>query len=210
MRLEQDDKILFLGGLNTGAGRKENDLTDMGRGFAMITAAALDAKHPDLKLRFANASSFDNNTQTMMESMDEVCQSQNPTIVIIFAGYQDAILAEKSHNQATYHEYSRFNRNLRQLVSHIQTKVTRRIILIEPFLLDINSMNRALRTDINQKIQIIREIAKDCRCDFVALDGLMNELAIQNGNDAYIAKDGLTYHPATHHIIAQRLLEHFE
>lgn len=210
MRLEQDDKILFLGGLNTGAGREIDDLTDMGRGFAMITSAALDAQHPDLKLRFANASSLKNNTQTMMESVDDICVSQNPSIVIIFAGYQDSVLAEKQHEQGTLREYSRFNRNLRQLVTHIQTKVTRRIILLEPFSLDVNSMSRALRPDLNQKIQIVREIAKDCHCDFVSLDGIMNELAIKNGSEAYIAEDGLTYHPATHHIIAQRLLEHFE
>lgn len=210
MRLEQDDKLLFLGGLNTGAGRELSDFTDLGRGFAMITAAALDAKHPDLKLSFANASSLKNNTQTMMESVDEICATLNPTVVIIFAGYQDAMLAEQQHVQATLKEYSRFNRNLRQLIAHIQEKVTRRIILIEPFLLDVDSMSRALRGDINQKIQIIREIARDESCDFVALDGLMNELAIMNGTDAYMASDGLTYHPATHHIIAQRLLEHFE
>ena len=210
MRLEQDDKILFLGGLNTGAGRKLNDFTDIGRGFPMITAAALDAKHPDLKLSFNNASSLNNNTQTMMESVDELCIDLHPTVVVIFAGYQDAMLAEKQHAQGTLQEYSRFNRNLRQLISHIQEKVTRRIILIEPFLLDIDSMSRALRSDLNQKIQIVREIARDTSCDFVALDGVMNELAIKNGACAYMEQDGLTYKPATHHIIAHRLLTHFE
>lgn len=210
MRLEQDDKILFLGGLNTGAGRKYDDFSDMGRGFAMITAAALDAKHPDLSLRFANAAQLGDNSQIMMESMNERCIEQKPNVVIIFAGHQDAILAEQHHEQATLKEYSRFNRNLRQLIQEIQNTVTRRIILLEPFLLDVNSQTRALRIDMNQKIQILREIARDCQCEYVALDGIINELAIRYGNQAYIAEDGMTYHPATHHIIAQRLLEHFE
>lgn len=209
MRLEQDDRILFLGGPNTQAGSSANDFSDMGKGFAMITAAALDAKHPDLHLHFFNEAHQAASSQTIMESIDEICREIEPTIVIIFIGQQDSLLAEQ-HEQASIKEYSRFNRVLRQTVSEIQEKATRRIILLEPFLLNVNPTCVALRPDLNQKIQITRDVAQECRCEFISLDGIMNELAIKNGADVYVAEDGKTYHPATHYVISHRLLRQFD
>lgn len=210
MRLEQDDRILFLGGPNTKAGGSANDFSDMGKGFAMITAAALDAKHPDMHLKFFNEAHKSASSQTIMESIDSICREIDPTIVIIFIGQQDSLIAEKQHEQASIREYSRFNRALRQTISEIQEKYTRRIILLEPFLLNVNSTCVALRPDLNQKIQITREVAQEMRCEFVSLDGIMNELAIKNGASAYVANDGMTYHPATHFIISHRLLKQFK
>lgn len=210
MHLEQDDRILFLGGLNTRAGGNSDDFSDIGSGFAMMVAASLEAKHPDLNLHFINTADNKENSQTMMKSLQTKCIAQKPTVVVVFAGHRDAILAEQQHEQASLKEYSRFNRALRQLIEEIQKHVTRRIILLEPFLLEIDSMSRMLRPDINQKIQIIREIARDYHCGFVSLDGIINELAIKNGASAYIADDGITYRPATHYIIAKRLLKQFD
>lgn len=207
MFLEQDDRILFLGGINQQDPEKEDGI---GLGYTMITAAALSAKFPDLKLSFINRAHVKDNSQDMMISLQEKCLVQKPSVVIIFLGHQDAVLAEKQHEQASLKEYSRFNRILRQLIEEIQNQATRRIVLLEPFLLDANNFNRALRSDISQKIQIVRDIARDCNCDFISLDGLMNELAIKNGVSAYVEEDGVTYTLATHHIIATRLVEHFE
>ena len=209
MRLEQDDRLLFLGGPNTQAGSAVNNFSDMGKGFALITAAALDAAHPDLHLRFFNEGHAQASSQTIMESVTSICEEIQPTIVIIFIGQQDSVIAEQQHEQASIREYSRFNRALRQTITEIQNRFTRRIILLEPFLLNVNPTCVALRPDLNQKIQIIREVAQEDRCAFVSLDGIMNELAIKNGPDAYLAEDGTTYHLATRYIIAQRLLRVF-
>lgn len=209
MRLEQDDRILFLGGPNTQAGGSVNDFSDMGKGFAMITAAALDAKFPDMHLKFFNEAHPKASSQTIMESIDSICEEIQPSIVVIFIGQQDSFIAEQQHEQASIREYSRFNRVLRQTINEIQERFTRRIILLEPFLLNVNATCVALRPDLNQKIQITREVAQENHCEFVSLDGIMNELAIKNGVEAYVAKDGTTYHPATHYIIAHRLLRQF-
>ena len=207
MYLEQDDKILFLGGINNQDPAKEDNI---GLGYTLITAAALSARFPDLNLSFINRAHIKDDSQEMMVSLQDKCLIEKPSVVIIFLGHQDALQAEKQHEQASLKEYSRFNRIVRQLIEEIQEQATRRIILLEPFLLDAGNLTRALRPDINQKIQIIRAIAQDYSCDYIALDGLLNELAIRNGVQAYVENDGLTYKLATHHIIAEKIINHFD
>ena len=207
MYLEQDDKILFLGGINKQDPKKEHNI---GLGYTLITAAALSAKFPDLNLSFINQAYCKDNSQDMMLSLKERCLSERPSVVVVFLGYQDAVLAREHQEQASLKEYSRFNRTFRKLIEEIQTQATRCIILLEPFLLDVNNVNRSIRQDIDQKIQITREIAKDYRCDFLSLDGTLNELAIKNGTFPYVEEDGINYKLATHHIIAEKLINHFK
>src|SRR5258708_5015120 len=79
------------------------------------------------------------------------------------------------------------------------------LILIEPFLLPVSAEQRAQRPDLDEKIWVVRDLAKTYGAELLAADGMFAELAATTGPE-YWAPDGVHPSPAGHAAIAEAWL----
>lgn len=69
----------------------------------------------------------------------------------------------------------------------------KKIVLMEPFVLPEPDDRRSWRSDLDPKIHLIRQLAKEYQAVFVPLDGTLNSLGISYGYEKYTGDDGV--HP---------------
>ena len=82
----------------------------------------------------------------------------------------------------------------------------KKIILAEPFVLPEPEERKKWRYDLDQRIHIVREIAKKYHCLFVSIDGVINAEGINNEYSVYCV-DGVHPTQKGHELIAKQFLK---
>lgn len=209
MKLEQKQRILFIGDSITDAGRNRENPYDLGMGYPLFVSGALGAKYPNYQLTFLNRGIGGNKIADLLARTEADCRALKPNSIVLLIGINDVWHNVDRESFATEESVLAFERQYRQLLDEYQ-KVTSNILILEPFVLNypIDRMN--WRADLDPKIQVIRRLAQEYQCEFVALDGPLNEKALASSSKIYTGEDGV--HPTSvgHYEIAQRVIAHFE
>lgn len=106
-------------------------------------------------------------------------------------------------------EMKRFEKVYREIIEKLCNEGIKCIIIMEPFVLPYPEDRKTWREDLDQRIQIIRHLAKEYNCHFVSLDGILNEAGINSCFEKY-SEDGV--HPTRegHQMIATQWLKVFK
>lgn len=194
--------ILFQGDSITDAGRNRDDGDDLGRGYAAIAAAWYQALFPERRARFINRGIGGNKVPDLLGRWKPDCLDLKPDLVSILVGINDTWRSFDSGQLTTPEQ---FEKPYREIL--IQTKDSgAEIIIIEPFVLPHPEDRRLWRKDLDPKIQIVRDLARDFGAAFVPLDGLFAQAAARREPEFWAA-DGVHPTPPGHALIAQAWLD---
>lgn len=207
MRLKQTDRILFFGDSITDAGRDREDFHDLGKGYPLMVAGRLQAEYPALKLNFLNRGISGDKVADLKERLEEDCLSLKPTIVSILIGINDTWHQEENENFGTAELMEQFERDYREILSNIQKETGAQIVLMEPFVLPYPAERASWRVDLDQRIQIVRKLAKEFQTELVALDGPLNAYGIKHSFQYLTGEDGVHPTVAGHGLITEKWLE---
>ncbi len=202
---EMEQRLLFIGDSITDAGRETDDL---GHGYALLTAAKLAASDPENTWTFVNRGIGGNKLADLKKRWQADCIDLKPDIVSILIGINDTW-----HNVgepeafATKESFTRFEADYRYLLDRLVESGIKKIVLMEPFVLPEPDDRRSWRSDLDPKIHLIRQLAKEYQAVFVPLDGTLNSLGISYGYEKYTGDDGV--HPTLlgHETIANIWIE---
>ena len=127
------DRILFQGDSVTDCGRDRDDPTALGYGYVMLTAAALQARAPELDLTILNRGIGGNRSRDLVARWSEDCVDLAPDWVSIMIGINDTWRRYDSNDPTTAEQ---FESAYRTLLQRVTAETSARIVLCEPFLLD--------------------------------------------------------------------------
>lgn len=209
MKVKKKQRILFIGDSITDAGRDREDSFDLGKGYPLFVSGALGAKYPENQLTFFNRGIGGNKLADLFARTEADCRMLDPDIIVLLIGINDVWHNVDRESFATKESALTFEQQYRQLLDEYQ-KVTDNILILEPFVLNYPMDRTIWRADLDPKIQIIRQLAQEYQCEFVALDGPLNEKALATSPKIYTGEDGVHPTPVGHYEIAQRVLAHFE
>ena len=181
-------KILFQGDSITDAGRDRSDPHDLGHGYPKYAADFIREAHKDTEFEFLDLGISGNQTVDLVARLEKDFIEIQPDIVSILIGINDTWhhAEDKSWIPAEVFE-SRY----RTVLSGIKEKTNAKIVMLEPFLIPIDS-KRFFREDLDFKIDIIRDLAREFADVYIPTDGLLASAYI--GNDPLsFAADGV--HP---------------
>ncbi len=88
--IEKDAVVLFQGDSITDAGRNREDPNDLGRGYALFTAAWFRANHPELNVKFLNRGIGGNTIRDLDARWEADCIELKPTWLSVLVGINDA------------------------------------------------------------------------------------------------------------------------
>lgn len=197
--LKENDFVLFQGDSVTDCGRRNEATKPMGKGYAAMLAAWLGAKYPRLNLRFENRGISGNRVSDLLARWEEDCVAFKPSVVSILIGINDTWRAFDRNTPRTTEEFEDLYRRLLTLTHE---RVTRRIVLMEPFVLPDPPDRAGWRGDLDPKIQVARKLAREFEAVFVPLDGVFARASTIRPCAEWLG-DGVHPTPMGHALIAQ-------
>jgi len=203
MILEPNDLILFQGDSITDACRNYEDINDLSRGYAFITAATLLSSYPELNLRFINKGVSGDRAVQLQERWKKDCLDLKPQVLSLLIGVNDTW---RRFDRDLYTSAEDYAVSVRDILNQAKDNGVRDIVMIEPFLIEIGEDRWKWREDLNEKIYRYREIAREFGAYYVPMDGIFAQ-ACTRQRGQYWSLDGVHPTPAGHALMAQAWLD---
>jgi len=194
--------VLFQGDSITDAGRSRENDADMGRGYAMMTAAWFSALYPAKRVRFVNRGISGNRAKDLVARWEADALSLQPDWISILIGINDTWRRYDRNDPTSAQDYEAA---YRQILSQTRERLRARLIICEPFLLPVPEDRVRWREDLDPKIDAARRLAREFDALYVPLDGVFAAAATRR-EPGYWAADGVHPTPAGHALIAQTWL----
>ncbi len=205
-QLNHNDLILFQGDSITDAGRSREQLSDMGKGYALMAAAQLAAQYPEIKLRFLNRGISGNRVKDLLSRWEKDCIELKPTWLSLMIGINDCWRRFDKNEPTSTEE---FENGYRSLLTMTKKKTSAKIILCEPFALPHPEDRKKWREDLDPKIDAVRRLAREFGAYLVPFDGIFAQAACRVECD-YWAGDGVHPSMAGHSLMAHHWLQCFK
>lgn len=175
-------RILFQGDSVTDAGRNYSDPDDLGPGYPKYAAERLVELFPGKEFVFFNRGISGNRSSQLLARLQRDALDLKPDLVTILIGVNDSW-----HRYDPVHictSKTAFRNNLKSILAQIKATGAK-IVLLEPFCHQTPCIPN-FRDDLNGKISVCRELAREYADAYIPLDGLLA------ANDAVNAYDQLT------------------
>lgn len=203
IKLAKNDVIVFQGDSVTDCLRSTADDSYLGNGYANLVAANLQAKYPELNLTIYNRGVSGNRIYDVENRWEEDCIQLSPTVVSILIGINDTwrrfdsgILSPITDYQASY----------KRIIEKTLTQTKASLVLMDPFVLPYPEDRIAWRQDLEERIFVVRNLAKEYNAIYIPLDGLFAAATV--GSDySYWCIDGVHPTLAGHGLIAKAWLD---
>jgi acyl-CoA thioesterase I len=194
--------VLFQGDSITDAGRSREDLSDLGSGYPALIAAWYSALYPQKRVRFLNRGISGNRAVDLRARWQADCLDLHPEWVSILIGINDTWRRYDSNDPTSAEDYRAHYR----VILEASRNAGSRIIILEPFVLPVPEDRRGWRIDLDPKIQIARDLAREFAAVYIPLDGYFAAAAIKR-EPAFWLPDGV--HPSRegHALISQAWLK---
>lgn len=187
------DRLLFIGDSITHAFRKPEEIGTsyrLGAGWVMLLAAQFHAEHPELALEIENRGECGHTLDDLAQRWDADCLAWRPSVLNLLAGVNDT---QRTFKYGTGLPHGEFHEAYRVLLARTRQALPEvRLILCEPFLLEVGMVTAAWRDDLRLRQRSIRELAAEFGAVFVELQGAFDQAAARTG-PAYWLFDGI--HP---------------
>lgn len=198
MPFQKNDIILFQGDSITDCGRNYAEASSLGVGYALMASARLGLQYAEKNLTFFNRGISGNRAVDLQARWDRDCLELKPTWVSIYIGINDTWRRFDSGQETTAAE---FEASYRDLIERTRQNLEARLVLVEPFVLPVPEDRKGWRQDLDPKIHVVRELAREYGAILVPLDGLFAAASVK-AEPAYWAGDGVHPSPAGHALIA--------
>jgi lysophospholipase L1-like esterase len=194
-------RILFQGDSVTDCQRVYDDPKDLGQGYVVYTVEAIKSAFPGMDIEFLNRGISGNRTENLLARVDADLIDLQPDIVTILIGIND-----------TWHKYmidlettvEYFRANYETVLKRIKSETKAKIVILEPFLL-YNMGKDEMRGDLNEKIDVVRQLAMKYADAFINLDGMFVEENIKGTPNNLLSPDGVHPDEAGKKLIADAL-----
>ncbi|MDR2656669.1 MAG: SGNH/GDSL hydrolase family protein [Oscillospiraceae bacterium] len=204
MFFQPHDTILFQGDSVTDCGRSRQNDDYLGSGYPALIKAAMDAHVPELGLRVINRGVSGDRVKNLAARWDADCVTVNPDVVSILIGINDTWRSYDSNDPTSAEAYAADYRKILERTK-AETKV-RQFILMDPFVLPVPDDRRAWRVDLDPRITVVRDLAREFKAIYIPLDALFAKESIKLGCAA-LAGDGVHPTPVGHAFIAKNWIK---
>ena len=201
IEIAKNEKILFEGDSVTDALRDRSDKYSLA-GYSSAVAGRLSSLYPSLQVECYNRGVGGDTSSDLLRRLPADLEEVKPTVFSLLIGINDTWRRFDSGNRTSAEKYGE---NVEKILNAAE-EYTRKIIILEPFLLDVDPEKKVFREDLCEKIFVLREIAARHRTEFVPLNGIFAEACCRECPQVY-SYDGVHPAAAGHALIAEAWLQ---
>lgn len=194
--------LLFIGDSITDCGRRE-DPDQLGHGYVRLLAEHVAAHEPTATV--INRGIGGDKVADLVERFGPDCIDLAPDLVTIYVGVNDA-----------WHRFTRgehiseesFEQGYRRLLDQLAAAApTAPVLLVVPFVADVDQERARIHEDLDGKVAVIRRLAEEYGHRLVDLEQTLSCALAGGHTPLSIAEDGVHPTPAGHRLIADAWLE---
>lgn len=210
MKLQKNQKLLFIGDSITDAGRvqpgpAEGLFDPLGRGYVTLVNALLGAVYPQLATRIVNAGTSGNTVRELAGRWQKDVIDQKPQWLSIMIGINDVWRQFDSPVQTEWHVGpEEYERTLAGLVERTRPQVAG-MVLMSPYYIEPNGQD-PMRARMDRYTSIVRKLAGKHDAIFVDTQGAFDE-ALKHYHPMWLAWDRVHPNQVGHMIIARAFLQ---
>ncbi len=203
--LKKGQTLLFQGDSITDCGRDRSNINSLGNGYAAKVAKMYDLLFPDNDIRFINKGISGNRAKDLVSRYDEDFKDINPDFISILIGVNDTWRRYDSNDPTSTESYKE---SFRTLLAKIKKDMPNtKILILEPFVLYSLTDRKKWREDLDPKIDVARELAKEYADYYLPLDGILARAEVEEYDCKEIAEDGVHPTEIGHSIIAREYMK---
>ncbi len=194
--------LLFIGDSITDCGRRE-DPDELGHGYVRLLAEHYAAHEPTVTV--LNRGIGGHKVADLVQRFGPDCLDLAPDLVTIFVGVNDS-----------WHRYTRgehvaeeaFEQDYRRLLDQLAAAApSAPVVLVVPFVADVDEEQARIHEDLDGKVAIIRRLAMEHGHHLVDLEAMLARALTVGHMPTSIAEDGVHPTPAGHRLIADAWLD---
>lgn len=195
-------RLLFIGDSITDAGRRE-DPEGIGYGYVRLIAEHFAAHDPAAEV--INRGVGGDRTIDVRERFGPDALDLEPDVVTIYAGVNDTWRRYDADSITTAAE---FEENYRFLLDQLSaTRPAAPVILILPFVTDIDTQIARFHEDLDPKVEVIRSLAREFGHEIVDTEEMVRQAYAAGHTPESLAADGVHPTIAGHRLLADAWLE---
>ena len=126
-----------------------------------------------------------------------------------YKAYMDCLLTQTIGFLSENREVEDFEKGYRDILTRTANETNARLILCEPFVLPVPEDRKAWREDLDPKIHVVRQLAREFNAIYIPLDGIFAAASAKR-EPAFWAADGVHPTSAGHALIAMEWLKAIE
>lgn len=189
--------LLFDGDSITDCGRDLSDVRSL-TGYNRIIAE----QGAKCGVESFNRAISGHRTKELLARVAGELEELHPAVYSLLIGVNDTWRRFDSNDPTSAEQ---FGKNLRQILTAVRESGAK-IILLEPFLLPTDPAKSVFREDLDEKIHVVRALAREFAEEYVPLDGLFAELTLKISPEK-LSADGVHPTPLGNEYIARWWLE---
>ncbi|MEG2088344.1 MAG: SGNH/GDSL hydrolase family protein [Angelakisella sp.] len=197
--------VLFQGDSVTDCSRSRTDLSDLSAGYPGKIATSYNTLFAENNIKFINRGVSGNRTIDLLTRYEEDFKAIRPDFVSILIGINDTWRRYDSNDETTAEQYEK---NYEELLLRLKKDLPHtKIMMIEPFVMQVQPGQRAWREDLDPKIHAGRRLANRFADYYLPMDGIFAGLQTKGFAPNLLAADGV--HPTSmgHAVIANAYLK---
>ncbi len=190
-------RIVFQGDSITDAGRERPSGRGLGNGYPKYVAQLLQKDSFGQEFECINMGIGGDRTWDLLARWQTDCIDLQPDILSILIGINDTWRRYDRNDITTA---AQFEHNYRRLLEDVRANTKAKIILLEPYLVDLPA--KPFREDLDPKIDVTRRLAREYADAFVPLDGMLTAACLHT-DPKLLSFDGVHPEPDGAKLIAK-------
>lgn len=199
MVLKKNDVILFDGDSITDALRDRSDYHSLA-GYSKFISEKL-SENPENRIVCFNRGVGGDTSAQLLERLEGELEELRPTLFSVLVGVNDCWRRFDSNAPVPC---KTFSENLKKILE-LASRYVQRIVVMQPFLLDVDPKKRKFRKDLDPKIRASEKIAKGYGAEYIPLDAIFSR-ACEKVSPSEFSYDGVHPTERGHRLIAAEWL----
>lgn len=188
---------LFLGDSITDCGRRE-DPAELGYGYVRLVAEHLAAHEPASQV--INRGIGGDRVHDLAARFDRDVLDLDPGVVTIYGGINDSWHRDEQGRATADEDFERDYRYMLDQLSATRPGVP--VLLVVPFVTDVDEQMASLHEDLDQKVRTIRRLAQEFGTGLVDAELVVREALDLGHTPTTLAADGVHPTIAGHRLLA--------
>lgn len=204
--LPKNFRWVFFGDSITDANRliSLNPHKALGHGYALLASDLVNTLVPEVSCTPINRGISGNRLHDLILRLDSDVIHEKPNLVTILVGINDVLRAFDRNEPSPVEQFAHA---YRAMLREIMGRTTSKIILMEPFLLQVNPEKLLPMVDtLREKQEVIGQIAEEFQLPFIRLQATFDNLCLHRG-EIFWSGDGIHPTHSGHMGIALELIK---
>lgn len=200
IKLKSNSVVLFQGDSVTDCHRNRDDITSMGDSYVKTMNEYLKKYN----IQVINKGISGNKVDNLLQRFDNDFKGVNPDYIFILIGVNDTW-----HDFPNQKDTATFKKEYELLISKIKEEINVPIIILEPFIIGFNEEITCMKNDLDEKIQVIKELANKYDLEYISFINEFNQLLTKDNYLEY-TKEGIHLLDKGYEIISNKLISNIK